>query len=224
MAGSAVYFVARLFTMVWRFSVASVIDLDSCEICYSQRVHESFIAKRLGFLLILTMGDRMEESEKTARRDGFAYVEYKEACSAYFHGVEIGFTVVKHYATLNTLLIVLLGALATVDQKNPILPSPVEVARFVPWIAIVISGLLAFAVPHYWRHLDNCSRRCAQIEGEYGGKLFERIVETSESGRFGSGGGLWVMIFCVSLLWLMFVFRAQIGQLSLVKAFFGILP
>src|SRR6266404_9319648 len=36
------------------------------------------------------------------------------------------------------------------------------VSRVIPCLAMLVSGLLAFAVPLYWKHLDNCSLRCEQ--------------------------------------------------------------
>ncbi|CAN7647621.1 hypothetical protein LJR220_006075 [Bradyrhizobium sp. LjRoot220] len=146
----------------------------------------------------------MADDPNNTARDQFAYIEYKEACAAYFHGVEIGYTVAKHYATVNALLVALLGALAALELKNPILPSPSSIARCIPWIAIILSILFALAVPHYWKHLQNCALRCAEIEKEYGGKLFGGIVETGDTSRFQSGIGLYAMISIVSLVWLAF--------------------
>lgn len=144
----------------------------------------------------------------------FAHVEYKEACSAYFHGVDIGYTVVRHYATVNALLVILIGTLATTELRTPVLPSAADIVRIVPWIAIVFSLALAAALPHYWSHLRNCRDRCVEIESAYGGQLFTRLATIETGGRFGSGAGLNAIIFLVLALWLAFAFRDQISVLA----------
>ena len=137
----------------------------------------------------------------------FAFVEHREASAAYFHGVGVGYTVVKNYITVNALLIVLIGALATVEVKNPVLPSPIDVVRVVPWIAVTISLALALLLPQYWAHQKNCRDRCIEIESQYEGQLFTRLAKVESSGWFRADTFLMLMIIIVLLLWLLFAFR-----------------
>src|ERR1700730_6295342 len=125
------------------------------------------------------------EDARKAKRD-FINLEYREASTAHFHGVDIGYTVVKQYVAVNALLVALIGALGTVEIKNPVLPSPVDIARIVPWVAIALSVILILVLPQYWAHLKNRRDRCVQIEGLYGGKLFTNLAEISRSARFES--------------------------------------
>ncbi len=154
----------------------------------------------------------------------FNYVEYKEACAAYFHGVDIGYTVIRHYATVNALLVILIGALATSEVKNPVLPAPGDIVRIVPWIAIILSVALAMILPHYWNHLENCRNRCVEIEKLYGGRLFSKLAEIETTTWFSTAGGLRSIILLVLLLWLLFAFRAQISDLSLFVKLAQFLP
>lgn len=163
----------------------------------------------------------MPEDQQSTHQ--FAFIEYNEASTAYFKGVEIGFTVMKHYVTLNALLVAVIGALATLEQKNQVLPSPLSIARFVPWLAFSMSGLLALALRLYWRHIDNCSERCEKIEERYGGKLFKELRATSGT-SFGPRQSIYAIITIVSVLWFWFLFRARLGRLPFVDSIGGFLP
>jgi hypothetical protein len=155
----------------------------------------------------MQMSQVLEYDEGTIKeKQDFTYVEYKEASTAYFHGVEIGYTVVKHYITVNALLVALMGFLGTVEVKNPVLPSPVFLARLVPWVGVFFSVVLVSVMPRYWEHLKNVRNRCVEIEALYEGQLFTRLAKI-ESGRFGAGGALRIIVLLVAVLWLLFAIR-----------------
>jgi hypothetical protein len=154
----------------------------------------------------------------------FAQIEYSEACKAYFHGVEIGYTMVKHFATVNALLVVVIGYLATMEVKNAFLPSPTDLARLVPWLGIFFSLGLGALVPHYWKHVSNCRDRCSEIEDKFGGRLFSRLKEIevgNQRSTFGASAGLAAFILLPALLWGAFAFRKQIGNIPIFQGLVG---
>jgi hypothetical protein len=150
----------------------------------------------------------------------FAKIEYSEACKAYFHGVEIGYTMVKHFATVQALLIVVIGYLATMEVKNAFLPSPTDLARFVPWLGIFFSLGLGALLPHYWKHVSNCRDRCSAIEVQFGGRLFSRLKEI-EGSKFGAAAGLAAFILLPAILWAAFAFRKQISAFPALQGLIG---
>jgi hypothetical protein len=140
---------------------------------------------------------------ETARSDQFCLAEYHEATNAYFKGVDIGYTSVKSYVTINGLFAALVGALA--DPKGPLPASLAEVVKFIPWFAVAISLSLMIALPHYFRHLNNCSDRAAELEATFDGALFSRLKKISDSrSSFNTGLGLLLMVGAIAGFWVYF--------------------
>jgi hypothetical protein len=145
----------------------------------------------------------------------FAFTEYHEAANAYFKGVDIGYTAVKSYITINGLFAALIGALA--DPKPGIMSSLGEMVKLVPWFAVVASLALVACVGHYNRHLENCRNRCEEIEIEYGGRFFKNLGVTSTGSWFTSTGGLRVLIYSIVSFWLYFAIKMQVPDFQLWK-------
>jgi len=131
----------------------------------------------------------------------FAFVEYREAANAYFTGVKIGYTTVKHYITVNGLFVALLGAL--IESKSGVLAAANEMVKWIPLFALAFSGSLLAAVRHYFNHLENCRKRCEDIEHIYGGKLFTRLGRiANRKATFNSDLGLFAIIGLIIALWI----------------------
>ena len=147
----------------------------------------------------------------------FAMAEYHEAANAYFKGVDIGYTSVKSYITINGLFAALIGALA--EPKSGVLSSMSEMVKLVPWFALVASFALFVALPHYFRHLENCRKRCEEIETVYGGLLFTRLGRIAHRrSSFNSGLGLIIIIGSIVSFWLYFAMKLQNPNFQLWKA------
>lgn len=142
----------------------------------------------------------------------FAFAEYREAANAYFKGVDIGYTTVRAYITMNVLFAALISAVS--ESKTAALPSGVDVSevdvlRVVPILAIIISLTLAFALPYYFRHLENCRLRCEEIEKAHGGKLFTRLGSIAHARRgFNTVIGLGMIIIVVLVFWVYFALNS----------------
>ena len=155
----------------------------------------------------------MSEPQPSAANQ-YVLAEYHEAANAYFKGVDIGYTAVKSYITANGLFAALLGALS--DPKGPLPSTLTELVRIVPWFALVISFALFVALPHYFRHLNNCSMRCAELEHQFEGKLFTRLNGISSSKTsFNSGLGLLLIIGTIASFWLYFALKMNFPDLPI---------
>lgn len=101
--------------------------------------------------------------------DQFLFAEYHEAASSYANGVEIGFNTIKAFFAIN-------GVLITIHQTPLSLVADSEIVGYLqdlaPVFGVMVSIILALFIPPYFRHLNNCLRRCCEIEAIYGGKLF----------------------------------------------------
>lgn len=148
------------------------------------------------------------QSDSDGGGEKFILAEYHEAANAYFKGVDIGYATVKSYITLNGLFAALIGALA--DPKADAMKAAAEMIKLVPAFAIIASVTLLLALPHYFRHLENCRRRCEEIEASYGGQLFTRLgkIARKQDGRGVSARarittifGLLVIILSVTMFW-----------------------
>lgn len=146
----------------------------------------------------------------------FALAEYHEAANAYFKGVDIGYTTVRAYITMNVLFAALISAVS--ESQSAIFASGADVLRVVPILAIVISFTLMFALPYYFRHLENCRLRCEEIEKDNGGKLFTRLGSIAHArNSFSTAIGLVMIIFVVLAFWVYFALRSY--NLSVVDIF-----
>lgn len=141
------------------------------------------------------------------RTDAFILAEYHEAANAYFKGVDIGYTTVKGYVTVNGLFAAVIGALA---DKATVVPAGAEMIRLIPGFAIAASLALFVLLPHYFRHLENCRLRCEQIEKHWGGRLFTRLGEIAHGRRnINSMIGLISIIVIILSFWVYFAIKLQ---------------
>ena len=151
----------------------------------------------------------------------FAMTEYHEAANAYFKGVDIGYTAVKGYITLNALFAALIGGLA--DPKVESLKVASEMVRLVPGFAIVASLTLLMALPHYFSHLENCRRRCEEIESLYKGRLFTKLggIARGEAGstRFRANANIGLIFIVLSFLsfWAYFGIKLRYPDFELIR-------
>lgn len=153
--------------------------------------------------------------------DRFSHVEYREAANAYFKGVEIGYSTLRNYVTINALFAAVIGAL--MDPKfssDPTQVSAVEIVSVMPWIAITASLLLALALPHYFKHLENCRLRCEQLESIQSprGELFTNLGAIASGSRsFNALHGLVGIILLMSALWLYVGLRLNFGSANIFE-------
>lgn len=152
--------------------------------------------------------------DKTDATEHYLLAEYHEAANAYFKGVDIGFTTVKSYITINGLFAALIGALS--DPKGPLPAAMSEMVKVIPWFALVASFALLMGLPHYFKHLGNCSLRCAEIEAEFGGRLFTKLNGIATGGKkFNTGIGLIIIISSVVFFWLYFALKTHYPSLDI---------
>ena len=129
----------------------------------------------------------------------FILVEYREAANAYFKGVEIGWTGFRSYLTINALFAALIGAVA--EPKGQ-LTGVSEVAKLVPFFALVASLAILAVTPYYFRNLNNCRRRCEEIEKLKGGKLFTDLGRIATDGyRIKSTQVLLMLVGSIVVFW-----------------------
>jgi hypothetical protein len=132
----------------------------------------------------------------------FYLTEYKEAASAYFKGVDIGFLFLRFYFIINAALVAVLQLDDKILAKTGL---SAYMPYLVPLVGMLFSVCLAILVPFHRRQLDNCLRRCRDIEGIYGikGALFEKIEGTlKEPGRcLSATGGFYVVSALLFGLW-----------------------
>ncbi|MFN3889876.1 MAG: hypothetical protein ACK4MV_05715 [Beijerinckiaceae bacterium] len=146
----------------------------------------------------------MEGSETPSNRptSQFLEVEYKEASTNFFRGVDIGLNYTRNFLLLNGMLFTSLG----LSQSEMFLDFKFDAYLHLS-IAIfgLFSAILLYSiVPFYDTQLRNCARRCAEIEHELGGTLYKNIVrEIERPGRFTTTTGT-VKIACLVLgaIWL----------------------
>ena len=133
--------------------------------------------------------------------ENFHFIEYREAANAYFKGVDIGFSTLRNYITMNALFATLIGISS--DSRSPLIQEGSAFIKVVPIFAIFVSLLLAASFSYYSRHLNNCSRRCAEIEEGYNGKLFEQMTYITKTKKvFSAGLALNLIIILFILAWM----------------------
>ncbi len=96
----------------------------------------------------------------------FQLVEYRESANAYFKGVEIGFTGLKGYITINVLFATALGLLVNPNASS--IFGATDVGKLVPSFALLASIGFILTFPHYFNHLENCRMRCQKLESRKG--------------------------------------------------------
>jgi hypothetical protein len=147
----------------------------------------------------------MDDVEKL--RADFLLVEYKESANAYFKGVDIGYTGLKGYITINALFAALIVAL----REAKLGPSvPTDVIRLIPAFALVVFVALLLILPHYFAHLRNCQRRCQEIEELMGGSMFTKLGKIARRPlKVGAGLGALIIIASIGLVWVVFAVQLR---------------
>lgn len=120
------------------------------------------------------MGTEEHVTQEDVAED-FVPVEYREAANAYFKGVDIGYTGLKSYIGINVFFLTLMGFLA--DPKAQAFVAAGPIGKVVPYFALGISAAFVVVLPHYFNHLENCRKRCEQLEKMKHGKLFTKLGE-----------------------------------------------
>jgi hypothetical protein len=145
----------------------------------------------------------MAPKEENVTED-FLPIEYREAVNAYFKGVDIGYTGLKSYITVNVFFLTLMGLL--IDPKIQMFVAAGPIVKFVPYFALGISAAFLAILPHYFKHLENCRSRCAQIEKLKHGKLFNRLGHISHGtlSKFITLVVLAVVVLSLIAVWLYF--------------------
>ncbi len=108
-------------------------------------------------------------------------IEYSEAISTYFRGVDIGINWMKSYFVLNGLLLALYGTILKLIENPSEITKFVYILHVIPAIGIVGAILIMLFIPFYRQQLENCQNRCEDIENFFGGQLFHKIINTSEN-------------------------------------------
>ena len=135
----------------------------------------------------------------------FAFVEYKESCSAYFKGVDLGLAYIRYFFLMNAALVYVLA----LDEKalgklgiQQIIPYA------VPAIGCFFSVMLSMILPYYQRSLELCEQRCIQIEkilhgAETTNSLFVRIQNNNNTGDRPVTAALYLKLIAiiVGALW-----------------------
>ena|ERR1700682_2816562 len=151
----------------------------------------------------------------------FRLAEYRESANAYFKGVDIGWTGLRSYITVNALFVALLSALA--EPKGQLLATA-EIVKLVPFFALIATVAIASVAPHYFRHLENCRKRCQEIEEQMGGKLFTRLgtiagadVPGRRRYKIRSTFVLILLIGSILLFWTYFAIKNYYPDFELMK-------
>jgi hypothetical protein len=149
----------------------------------------------------------------------FILVEYRESANAYFKGVEIGWTGLRSYLTINALFAALLGALS--EPKGQLMGAS-EVAKLVPFFALVASLAIVAVCPYYFMHLENCRKRCEEIEKLRGGKFFTNLgVIAAGKSKVKSKGVLFMLVGSVVVFWCYFGVKSYFPDVSLSQFFYA---
>jgi len=136
----------------------------------------------------------------------FSLVEYREAANAYFKGVDIGYTGLRSYITLNGLFAAVIAALAGPRGQSFAVGN--ELVKLIPVFALLGTVAIAVVIPHYFRHLENCRRRCQEIEESNNGTLFKRLGEIAHGGyKFKAVVVTSIIIISISTFWFYFAVK-----------------
>jgi hypothetical protein len=147
----------------------------------------------------------MDDAEKL--RADFLLVEYKESANAYFKGVDIGYTGLKGYITINALFAAVMAALGE-SKLGPNVPT--DVIKLIPDFALIVFVALLLILPHYFAHLRNCQRRCQEIEGMMGGSMFTSLGKIARRPvKVGAGLGAFIIIASIGLVWIVLAIQLR---------------
>jgi hypothetical protein len=117
----------------------------------------------------MSSGEAIEDV-KTNSVAEFMATEYKESCSAYFKGVDLGMAYIRFFFLMNAALV----AVLQLDEKVLVKTGIQQLIPYiVPLIGIFFCLMLGMIVPYYQRQLDVCAERCKQIEKKHYGENFE---------------------------------------------------
>jgi hypothetical protein len=154
------------------------------------------------------MNGKSAMTEPATERADFLLSEYREAANAYFKGVDIGWTGIRFYITINAFFATVIGIFAG-RQEQPIIAA-VDIIRLSPVVALGLSGAFILILPHYFEHLENCRRRCEEIETECGGQLFTRlgIIKTR---RLNAVPVVVLVMLSIAFLWSIVAYRLWIS-------------
>jgi hypothetical protein len=149
------------------------------------------------------------ENEDQKRTAEFQLAEYRESANAYFKGVDIGYTGIRGYITINALFATALGLLAKTEvQPDATLPVVQHLAalndiiRILPVFPLLASLAFFSTFPHYFKHLQNCQRRCAEIESERGGEMFKRLGNIAYNrNKIGAVVGAVLIVIPIVIFW-----------------------
>lgn len=107
----------------------------------------------------------------------FLVVEYGKAIETYALGVNLGMTYVRVFLVAQGILFALFAAALRV----PLSSYWGEVIVLVVAAVGIFSSLTLRQFTRYYRqHLENCARRSAEIEAEFGGKLFSSLTHITD--------------------------------------------
>lgn len=135
-----------------------------------------------------------DELHKTPTEQ-FAIIEYQQAANAYFQGADMGWRAVSQFITLNTILFAGVG----IAQEGVTSEIVLNLLKIIPIVGFTMSFLLMLGFLYFLRQLKNCEDRCAAIELENGGQLFQKIKETARR-KNGIGMSTRSLFFAFALL------------------------
>jgi hypothetical protein len=148
---------------------------------------------------------KSEQDTKANIDKDFAFVEYKESCSAYFKGVDLGLAYIRYFFLMNAALVYVLA----LDEKALGKLGILQIIPYVvPVIGVFFSLMLSMILPYYRRSLELCEQRCIQIEEFLHGKmttdsLFMRIQRNNNTGNRPVTADLYLKLIAiiVGALW-----------------------
>jgi hypothetical protein len=130
--------------------------------------------------------------------------------NAYFQGVNIGWTGLRFFITINATFGAAFSVLAGLKDQPVVAGHIVKVnsniSLGIAGAAIVLCAAVFFVQKHYFAHLENCRSRCQQLEAEWDGQLFTELGRI-EKDRFlstyalNSQYTLNLIILCIAILW-----------------------
>ncbi len=136
----------------------------------------------------------------------FFLAEYRQSANAYRQGVNIGWIGLRFYITINAFLATAFGIL-TGFKEQQLVPAG-YVVKLSPIFALVLcifALLLSFAIlfvlRHYFDHLENCRKRCQQIETKWGGQLFTSMKRIEDRSSFHATHVVSIIVGCVAAIW-----------------------
>lgn len=132
--------------------------------------------------------------------EAFLITQYQVAADTYMHGVNIGYTVIRNFVALNAVFFGALGLVNNAPDSN--IAQMNGFIKMIPVFAIITSGMLAIAFPFYKKHLNNCSRRCSEIEGQDKGGLFKKLVRIEKNKvYFSAERGFFAIVMLFVIVW-----------------------